>query len=71
MDTNVLLYVHHYNLVGFISMALELDQLLHILRDADYLILKNIFASIGGIPCLNIAHPWGPFHIVCLIICVI
>ena len=52
-------------------MAPELDQHLHVLRDIDYLILKDISVTsppIGGILYLNMSHP---IHIMYLIIYVV
>ena len=55
-------------------MAPELDQHLHVLRDTDYLILKDISITsppIGGSLYLNMSHPRGLFHIMYLIIYVV
>ena len=55
-------------------MAPELDQHFHVLRDIDYLILKDISVispSIGEILYLNMSHPRGLFHIMYLIIYVV
>ena len=49
--------------------SITLDQHLHVLRDIDYLILKDISVTsppIGGILYLNMSHPRGFFHIMYL-----
>ena len=55
-------------------MAPVLDQHLHVLRDIDYLILKDISVTsppIGGILYLNMSHLRGLFHLMYLIIYVV
>ena len=55
-------------------MEPELDQHLHVLRDINYLIPKDISVTsppIGGILYRNMSHPRGLFHIMYLIIYVV